>query len=93
MHHRSSSIEKIVLPRSEEGTGVLDVRQLSASQLSQLRGLSRKTTLSYTIRQLKHIGIDRVLAAVQKAVLLNTCHAVCSFIDHYEEDGKLFPEL
>ena len=40
------------------------------------------------VSQLRDLGVVRVLAAVQKAVLLNTCRIVRSFLDHQEESGQ-----
>ena len=40
--------------------------------------------------QLNNLSVDRILAAVHKAVLLNICRTVHSFPDHQEEGGQLF---
>ena len=37
------------------------------------------------VSQLKDLSVARVLAAVKKAVLLNTCRIVRTILDHQEE--------
>ena len=45
------------------------------------------------LSQLKNLGVARVLAAAQKAVLLNTCRIVRSFLDPQEEGGQPLLDL
>ena len=45
------------------------------------------------VRKLKDLGVARLLVAVQKAVLLNTCHIIRSFLDHQVESGQQLLDL
>ena len=58
--------------------------------LTSKKPQARRRRRRYPGLQSEHTGVDKVLAAIQKAVLLKARHIVRSFLDHQKEGSQPF---
>ena len=86
---RHNDMCRIIHLQISSNLGLLSIRPSTSSwQWTTSLVLGQNYSDKPPCRRLKDLGIDRVLMAVQKAVLLKNCLLVHSFLD-YQEEGRL----